>query len=192
MNHIMTAADYLLDMTHKLQHHLQEVDIHAEETNVSDLLLQVVKLNEPLCAPRNIEISAFVDDALATCQMDRMYVTEVMNSLVKNAIDAIADSGRIQLTLTQEKKAIVVSVIDNGKGIDSADLPFVMDPFYTTKKRMSNFGLGLTQGYNIMRQHNGELLIDSVEGKGTTVRLVFPMKRRGRKFVNGLLESKPA
>lgn len=51
-----------------------------------------------------------------------------------------------------------------------------MDPFYTTKKLTHNFGLGLTQGYNIMQQHKGDMQVLSEEGKGTTVRLVFPRK----------------
>ena len=183
LNHIMTAAEYLQDMTQKLQHGLKDVEIRTEETNVADLLTQVVKLNEPLCLPRNISIRAEIEDSSVICQLDRIYVTEVMNSLVKNAVDAMPNGGRILLALAQEKNAVVVSVIDNGVGIESTDLPYVMDPFYSTKKRTNNFGLGLTQGYNIMQQHKGTIQIDSVEGKGTTVRLVFPRKWRVRNKV---------
>ena len=65
-----------------------------------------------------------------------------------------------------QRNAILISVSDNSKGIASADLPYVMDPFYTTKRRTMNFGLGLTHGCNIMMQHKGYLEIESSEGKG--------------------------
>ena len=109
-------------------------------------------------------------------KLDVLHVTEVMSSLIRNAIEAMMENGRIRLVLAEERKAVMIAVIDNGKGIAKSDLPFVMDPFFTTKRRTMNFGLGLTHAYNIMRQHMGKLEITSEEGYGTTVRLVFPTK----------------
>ncbi len=82
--------------------------------------------------------------------------------------------GRIGLGLVDNRNTILVTVSDDGPGISSTNLPYIMDPFFTTKKLTANFGLGLTHGYNIMQKHKGFMEIDSTEGKGTMVRLFFP------------------
>ena len=129
-----------------------------------------------MCKPKGISIETEICDHQLVCRLDALHVTEVVNSLIRNAVEAIMEGGQIRLVLVEERKAVVISVIDNGRGIASADLPFVMDPFFTTKRRTMNFGLGLTHGYNIMRQHMGRMKIESEEGKGTVVRLVFPKR----------------
>ncbi len=176
IEHILAASGYLLEMTKKLQHHLQDVEVKPEEVNVPDLLQRIVKLNEPLCLAKGITLEMVVHDSSLACSMDAVHVMEVLNSLIHNSMEAMMEQGRIVLSLMEQRKAILISVSDNGKGIASADLPYVMDPFFTTKRRTMNFGLGLTHGYNIMLQHKGYMEIESSEGKGTVVKLLFPRK----------------
>ena len=176
IGHIETASEYLLGMTRKLQNHLQVVEIKPEETNVADMLQRIVELSEPMCKPKGISIETEICNHQLVCRLDVLHVTEVVNSLIRNAVEAIVENGQIRLVLGRERRAVVIAVVDNGKGISRSDLPFVMDPFFTTKRRTMNFGLGLTHGYNIMRQHMGRLAIESNEGCGTTVRLIFPTK----------------
>ena len=176
IGHIEAASEYLLDMTRKLQHHLQAVEIKPVEANVAAMLQRIVELSAPMCKTKGIALETEISDPQLVCKLDVLHVTEVVSSLIRNAIEAMTENGRIRLVLTEERKAVVISVIDNGKGIAKSDLPFVMDPFFTTKRRTMNFGLGLTHGYNIMRQHVGSLKIESEEGMGTVVRLVFPCK----------------
>jgi two-component system sporulation sensor kinase B len=176
IDHIIVSSEYLLGMTRRLQHHLNEIDVKLEEINVSDMINRIVKLNEPLCLPNGIRLETSIPDDSLMCQMDVVHVMEVVNSLIRNSIEAIQSKGRIILGLVDNRKTVMISVADDGQGITSIDLPYVMDPFYTTKRRTSNFGLGLTHGYNIMRQHKGYMEIASTEGKGTLVKLFFPYK----------------
>jgi signal transduction histidine kinase len=69
-------------------------------------------------------------------------------------------------------KYIEVAIVDTGTGIPAAIIDKVFDPFFTTKQTGS--GLGLATTFSIVRKHGGHLLVSSIEGKGTTVRVLLP------------------
>ena len=93
----------------------------------------------------------------------------VVKELVENSIDANASDIKIELieSGTQE-----IKVVDNGIGMDSDTLNKVSDMFFTTKKRGS--GLGVSLSKEIIEQHGGELVYNSVKGKGTRVIVTLP------------------
>ncbi len=171
---ITTSTDYLLEMTQRIEHHLHEVVIKPEETQISKLINQAIKMNETICRQKDISIKASITDEKLTSSVDPMHISEVLNNLVRNSVEAMREKGsEIILGLSEGKRMITITVSDNGPGISSADLPYVLDPFYSTKHRTKNFGLGLTHSYNIMKQHHGNLELSSVNGNGTTVKLNF-------------------
>ena len=67
-----------------------------------------------------------------------------------------------------------LEVQDDGPGVDAADLPRVMDPFFTKKERPDASGLGMFLSYSIVRNHGGSMTVDSVKGKGFTVVITLP------------------
>jgi signal transduction histidine kinase len=73
-------------------------------------------------------------------------------------------------------KALVVEIADTGTGIAAADLPRVMETFFTTKPSGKGTGLGLPICRRIMEAHGGAISIESAQGIGTTVRLTFPFR----------------
>lgn len=89
----------------------------------------------------------------------------------------MGQGGDIHISLHGNKKQMSLVIKDNGEGISRENLPFVCDPFFTTKPRTMNFGLGLSYCYNVMKQHGGTLEIESGEDAGTTVSLGFPVKK---------------
>jgi len=93
---------------------------------------------------------------------------EVLMNLIFNAIEAVPHGGQIAITTWSEDKAVFCSVVDTGVGMPPAVQKRAMEPFFTTKGFAST-GLGLSVAYGIIRRHGGELSIDSVEGRGTTV-----------------------
>src|SRR5262249_60595737 len=89
-------------------------------------------------------------------------------NLIFNAIEALPHGGQIAITTWSEDKAVFCSVVDTGVGMPPAVQKRAMEPFFTTKGFAST-GLGLSVAYGIIRRHGGELSIDSVENRGTTV-----------------------
>lgn len=97
----------------------------------------------------------------------------VIENLLKNALDAINEQGRIDVVIDEQPAQIVIDVTDNGKGISKANMRKVFNPGFTTKKR--GWGLGLTLTKRIIEQyHKGQIYVKwSEAGKGTTFRIVL-------------------
>jgi len=101
-------------------------------------------------------------------QADKDQMLRVLNNLVNNAVQALADNenGRISLALTLEGEKIVISVADNGVGIDEELKPKIFQPNFSTKSYGT--GLGLAMCKRIIEQHGGQIWFESVAGVGTT------------------------
>jgi signal transduction histidine kinase len=97
------------------------------------------------------------------------------NALIKllcNSADAMPDGGTISISIYWEGNCLVISIKDEGAGIDSKDLPRIFDPFFTAKPQGS--GLGLTTVNRIVRDHGGQVKVSSKAGAGTEVKLCIP------------------
>lgn len=97
----------------------------------------------------------------------------VIENLLKNALDAIDEKGRIDVLIEEQSSQILIDVTDNGKGISKANIRKVFNPGFTTKKR--GWGLGLTLTKRIIEQyHKGQIFVKwSEPGKGTTFRIIL-------------------
>ncbi len=135
-----------------------------------------------------------IDEDLQTVEIDTGQITQVINSLVQNALEAMPSGGTLEIHAAdihispddpnpdfplQPGYYARVSIKDHGRGIPAEDLPRVFDPYFSTKERgaQKGMGLGLATAYSIIRAHDGHIAIDSVEGEGTTVRFVIPAMR---------------
>ena len=98
--------------------------------------------------------------------------------MVSNAIKYTPNGGRIELLAGVSGEMVWAKVRDNGIGIPEKDLPRLFERFYRVDKARSResggTGLGLSIASEILRQHKGEIAIDSVYGKGTTVTVTLP------------------
>jgi PAS domain S-box-containing protein len=108
-------------------------------------------------------------------------IEQVVINLLQNAADALTSRTQSIKVITEknrEKKHIVLKIIDEGKGIDAKDLQKITDPFFTTKRDSGGTGLGLSISSGIVKDHHGDLLFESIYGKGTTVSLVLPLEEK--------------
>ena len=71
---------------------------------------------------------------------------------------------------------IIIRIHDDGSGICLEDREHIFEPFYTTKAKTKGTGLGLSISYGIIKDHGGEITVDSEEGKGSTFSVVLPIK----------------
>lgn len=103
-------------------------------------------------------------------------INQVFLNLLVNASQAIEDSGDIRLRTGREGDTVWVEVIDNGKGIVPENLSRLFEPFFTTKPVGKGTGLGLALAYGIVQRHRGRIEVDSVAGRGSTFRVLLPIK----------------
>jgi PAS domain S-box-containing protein len=99
---------------------------------------------------------------------------QVFLNLIINAFQSLDGGGAIRVSTACHLDRVVVSVEDEGCGIPSDAIERVFDPFYTTKSVGEGTGLGLTISYQIVRNHGGEISVESDSGRGTTFRVSFP------------------
>jgi two-component system NtrC family sensor kinase len=102
-------------------------------------------------------------------------ISQVVMNLLVNAAHSISGKGVITLITRQVDDFVEIIVSDTGSGISPEHIQKIFDPFFTTKEAGKGTGLGLAISMDIIRKHNGELLVTSEQGKGTTftVRLPF-------------------
>ncbi|WP_313466664.1 sensor histidine kinase, partial [Pseudomonas nitroreducens] len=107
---------------------------------------------------------------------DAIRLEQVLVNLIRNALDAVANSAqpRIELTLRRDGEHWCLEVADNGPGIDEAHLASVFDPFFTTKPVGEGLGLGLAVSYGIVHELGGRLGAANQPSGGAVFRLSLP------------------
>jgi two-component system nitrogen regulation sensor histidine kinase NtrY len=144
------------------------------EVAVKPLLEELAMLHKKELADKNISISISVEPANSTVHVDKTLIEQVLINLIKNAIQAFEDKPYQSIALTSyvnEKGNVIISVKDNGTGIEPEALEKIFIPFFSTKKTGSGIGLSLSK--QIMRQHEGNISVKSVLGEGTEFLLRF-------------------
>ena len=111
---------------------------------------------------------------------DRNQLKQALMNIILNSIQSIDKKGQISISLdsmlSKNKEMTQITIIDNGSGIDSADLPHIFDPFFT--KRDNGYGLGLSIAYNLIEMHQGAIKVESEKGKWTKVKIILPNRRQ--------------
>jgi len=138
----------------------------------------------------HIELATFFDDETAPIKADPVQIQQVLINLVLNSRDAMPNGGKIKLEIRnanlrqaragrydtiQPGKYVLLTVSDDGFGMDARTQAHVFEPFFTTKEEGKGTGLGLSTVYGIIKQTGGSIEVDSVLGKGTTFQIYFPV-----------------
>jgi signal transduction histidine kinase len=105
---------------------------------------------------------------------DRFQVEQLFLNLVLNALQAMPDGGILTLRTRRVGSWEVVEVGDTGTGIPEAIRERIFDPFFTTRDVGQGTGLGLAVSYNIAAAHGGGIEVETIEGEGSTFRVLFP------------------
>lgn len=105
-------------------------------------------------------------------------INQVVMNLVINAAQAMGpERGTITLSNGVEGDRVWLEVADNGCGIAPHSLQKIFDPFFTTKPVGEGTGLGLSLSYGIVKKHHGDISVSSEVGRGTTFRVVLPIRQ---------------
>lgn len=146
------------------------------ETNLSEVLAEVLRFQQDELADRGIKVEAETAADLPTVMADRNQLKQVFFNLIKNAIEAMAPGGQLKIRPRADDDNVYLLFGDSGAGIKQEDLGRLFQPYHTTK--VGGHGLGLMIVQRIMREHGGQIGIESKEGVGTVVTLQFPRKDR--------------
>jgi len=146
------------------------------ETNLGALLAEVLGFQQRELADREIAVEAETRADLAPVMADQNQIKQVFFNVIKNAVEAMPPGGRLRIQSREDDEAVYLAFADSGAGIKQEELTRLFQPYHTTK--VGGHGLGLMVVQRIMREHGGQIGIESKEGFGTVVTLRFPRKDR--------------
>ncbi|HSB03899.1 MAG TPA: XrtA/PEP-CTERM system histidine kinase PrsK [Thermodesulfobacteriota bacterium] len=150
----------------------QRIDVKKVETDLNRLIVSSLAcLNDSSKCPIIQELQA-----VPRVSIDLEQIQKVLTNLILNANEAISNGGEIRVATEQKDGWIILSVSDNGCGMSKEFIEgSLFRPFKTTKKQ--GMGIGLFQSKMIVEAHQGRIEVDSEPGKGSTFRVMLPLKR---------------
>ena len=172
---LVTDLNWLAETDHG------ELRLTFEESPVHELLAEEVERWQPQAQARQVELSMEEPGDLPHLYMDRLRMSQALGNVIGNALNCTGAGGNVVIGAGLESdEALVISITDDGIGIDAADLPHVFDRFYRTDRSRSlgigGTGLGLAITRAIVEAHGGNITVAS-DGpeRGVTVIILFPL-----------------
>ncbi|TGK07463.1 PAS domain-containing protein [Leptospira semungkisensis] len=173
----------LLSLARKGGGIFKTIDINQLVSDIVDLLLPTFS--------ENIHFKKELREGSSLILGDSSQLEQVLINLCLNAKDALPDGGEIMIRsfavkgttirdsfpLSESTEYICLEVSDNGEGMSEETKKRIFEPFFTTKNKTQGSGLGMSMVYGIMQTHEGMIQVSSEPGKGTSIRLFFPITR---------------
>ena len=132
---------------------------------------------------RAISVTVDIQTALPQIALDRDQLEQVFFNLIKNALEAVKDGGKIALEIGADDNDVVTTITDSGAGIPAEQLVHLFEPYRTTKEHGTGLGLMISQ--RIVRDHGGTISVESEPGRGTTFTVRLPRLEKRVRQLNG-------
>ena len=177
IDNISKVANSLLNFSRKQEFKLLRMNIKIAIENSLQLAAYHLERNF-------ISIKNNIPNEIPLIYGSRNHIEQVLLNLIINSVDAIVEKkkdnskyyGEIIFNCKFDNKYMYLSINDNGIGIKQENLDNIFEPFFTTKEVGHGTGLGLSISQNIINEHNGKIIIESVYLKGTTITLILPVE----------------
>ncbi|TCP59511.1 two-component system sensor histidine kinase ResE [Tumebacillus sp. BK434] len=185
-------TNIILDETHRMRRLVNDLldlaqleagqfQMHEEQIDMEHLIRRIGRKFTTVAHERNVALQVEItpDERPATVLGDSDRLEQVFTNLLDNAFRHTPQGGRITLAMAREDMVLRVCVKDTGEGIPPDDLPHVWDRFYKVDKARTRSkggtGLGLAITYNIVKNHHGDIVVDSEVGRGTSFDVLLPI-----------------
>lgn len=145
------------------------------------VLTDVVEFQAGELQNHGIEVCLEIKDACPEILGDRNQLKQVFFNVIKNAMDAMSSGGKLTISCRSDAESVYLYVADSGVGMDQDDLATLFHPYQSSKS--NGHGLGMLIVQRIMREHGGQIGIDSKRGIGTVITLQFPRKNRRLRMI---------
>ena len=148
----------------------------VQPENINAIVEEAVRFFSAEIEARDIVVETELRSDLPLLRLDRNQMKQAFYNVIKNSFEAMRRRGILRIQTDMDESHVRVSFIDTGGGMSAETLSHVFEPYYTTKG--SGTGLGLLIVRRIVREHGGELAIESTEGKGLTLTIRLPLKEQ--------------
>jgi two-component system sensor histidine kinase HydH len=170
---MIQEVDRLNRVISQLLEFARPMDIKKQRVSIQTVIQHTLKMIEGQTKGKDIIVHVDLSVDVGDVFIDPDKITQVFLNLYLNAVEAMERGGVLTVILSpQDERTIRVDISDTGRGIDPGELAHVFDPYFTT--RPSGTGLGLAIVHKIIEAHGGEIQVDSIKGKGTTLTIFMP------------------
>jgi len=157
--------------------------------NINTIVEEAVRFFRPEIQDRDISVEQELRSDLPLLQLDRDQMKQAFYNVIKNSLEAMKRRGTLRIRTDRDDTHVLITFVDTGGGVSVRNLSRVFEPYFTTKP--SGTGLGLLIVRRIVREHGGELSIESSQDKGLTLTIRLPhIDKRIRMLEAG--EAKPS
>ncbi len=156
--------------------------------NLNTIVEEAVRFFMPEIQDRNIVVEQELRSDLPLLQLDRDQMKQAFYNVIKNSLEAMQRHGTLRIHTDLDDTHVFIRFVDTGSGMSAGNLSRVFEPYFTTKP--SGTGLGLLIVRRVVREHGGELSIESSQGKGLTLTIRLPYIQKPVRMLEAG-ESKP-
>jgi two-component system NtrC family sensor kinase len=157
---IFAETKQMMQMVKRIQKQIEEIEIIERTDNLNDIVIQALETNRYLLESKQISVTTNYPSPIQI-KCDKFHLQK----------------GQLSVTIYDNKKFILIDLTDNGKGVTEEAAAKIFDPFFSTKYREDNFGLGLSYCYLVMQKHGGKIEVSSNQDVGTTFTVQLPKNR---------------
>ncbi len=180
VSHVLAESERAAKIVRNLLTFARRQTSERVRHDVADLCVRVVQLRAYDCRLKSIEVVTSFPTVLPPVYVDGSQIQQALLNLFLNAEQAMKDAPvrRLDVVVTAEPDcaAVLIEVRDSGHGIEPANVRRVFDPFFTTRTVGEGTGLGLSIVYGIVRDHGGQIWVDSENGRGTSFFVRLPAR----------------
>ncbi len=179
MAKVETQAERMREIVRNLLDFSRSKGPRLGAADPNEVARKSVKLVQNMLDVSNIETRLEFAEGLPPVLVDEHQIQQVLVNLLTNSAQAVGERGRIAVSSRpgRDGRSVEIAVADNGKGILPEHLPHVFDPFFSTRGE-GGTGLGLSVSYGIVKNHGGEIRVESKPGVGTTFTMELPVGDR--------------
>jgi two-component system NtrC family sensor kinase len=165
----------LADMLRKMLSFSKPEQEEKKPLNVNTIIDEILMLHQKQLQENEIKAYSDFDADLPPVVASTNQLRQVFLNMISNARDAMPNGGTLTVKTFEKDGFANIQFIDTGVGIRKDHLDKIFDSFFTTKSSVKGVGLGLSVCYGFIKEHGGDILVESTQGKGTTFTVKLPV-----------------
>jgi two-component system NtrC family sensor kinase len=176
MRRVEDETERIKDIVKNLLDFSRPKEPNLKKSTVNEVLRHTLKLVQNMLDISNINTKIIYGKNLSPVYVDEDQIQQVLVNLIINAIQSMSTGGDLSIMTRpgESGRTVEIEIRDTGKGIPSEFLAHIFDPFFTTKEE-GGTGLGLWVSYGIIKNHNGNIKVESTVGQGTVFTVELPV-----------------
>ncbi len=165
----------LADMLRKMLSFSKPEQEEKKATDINKILDELIMLHEKQLQENDIKVSFELAEDLEMIHASPNQLRQVFLNMISNARDAMPEGGTLTISTCRQDSQIRINIADTGTGIKEENIGKIFDSFFTTKDSIKGVGLGLSVCYGFIKDHGGDIQVESTPDGGTTFSITLPL-----------------